>query len=109
MSSLYRYFKPVRKFPYPNGDLSAIIPPSAIREANKEVAMAAVTEGITEGRKRKPFKPHATTRVRSNFFATRSVDAWNRLPEYIIEAQSTYSFKNLFDIYYSNQMFVLDS
>ena len=57
----------------------------------------------------KIFKPHATTPVRSNFFATRSVDAWNRLPEYIIEAQSTNSFKNLFDTYYSNQMFVLDS
>ena len=65
----------------------------------------------TRGHSYKIFKPHATTRLRSNFFATRSVDAWNRLPEYIIEAQSTNSFKNLFDTYYSNQMymFVLDS
>ena len=65
----------------------------------------------TRGHSYKIFKPHATTRIRSNFFATRSIDAWNRLPEYIIEAhvQSTNSFKNLFDTYYSNQMFVLDS
>ena len=65
--------------------------------------------GTTRGHSYKIFKPHATTRVRSNFFVTRSVDAWNRLPEYIIEAQSTNSFKNLFNTYYSNQMFVLDS
>ena len=44
--SLYRYFKPDRKLPDPNGDLSTVIPPSAIREANKEVAMAVeATEG----------------------------------------------------------------
>ena len=36
---LYR-FKPVSKVPYPNGDLSTIIPLSAIREVIKEVAMA---------------------------------------------------------------------
>ena len=46
-------FKPVRKLPHPNGDLSTIIPPSAIREVNKEVAMAVEA---TEGRKRKLFK-----------------------------------------------------
>ena len=51
--SLYRYFKPVRKLPDPNGDLSTTIPPSAIREANKEVVMAVEA---TEGRKRKPYK-----------------------------------------------------
>ena len=51
--SLYRYFKPVRKLPDPNGDLSTIIPPSVIREANKEVAMAVEA---TEDRKRKPYK-----------------------------------------------------
>ena len=48
MSSLYRFFKPVRKLPNPNRNLSTIIPPSAIREMNKEVAMAVEA---TEGRK----------------------------------------------------------
>ena len=35
---LYRFLKPVKKFPDPNGDLSAIVLPAAIREANKEIA-----------------------------------------------------------------------
>ena len=51
--SLYRFFKPVKKFPDPNGDLSAIVPPAAIREANKEVAK--VMEAA-KCRKRKPYK-----------------------------------------------------
>ena len=32
-------FKPIRKLPDPNKDLSIIIPPSAIREANKAMAV----------------------------------------------------------------------
>ena len=60
----------------------------------------------TRGHSYKIFKPHATSRVRSNFFAIRSIDAWNNLPESVVEAQSVNSFKNLFDNHYYNQMFV---
>ena len=49
---LYR-FKLVRKLPNRNEDLLTIILPSAIRKANKEVAMAVKA---TEGRKRKLYK-----------------------------------------------------
>ena len=51
--SLYRFFKPVKKFPDPNGDLSAIALAAAIREANKEVAK--VMEAA-KCRKRKLYK-----------------------------------------------------
>ena len=51
--SLHCFCKPVKKLPDPNGDLSAIILPSPIREANKEVAMAMEA---TKDRKRKPYK-----------------------------------------------------
>ena len=50
---LYCFFKPVRKLPDPNGDLSTIILLYAITQVNKDVAMAVET---TEGRKRKPYK-----------------------------------------------------
>ena len=51
--SLYCFFRPVKKFPDPNGDLSAIVLPAAIREVNKEVAK--VMEAA-ECRKRKSYK-----------------------------------------------------
>ena len=51
--SLFRYYKPVKKLPDSNGDLSTIITPAAIQEANKEVLKA--TENAERG-KRKLYK-----------------------------------------------------
>jgi len=44
---LYHFFKPVKKLPNPNGELSATVSPEAIQEANKEVsaAMEATKQG----------------------------------------------------------------
>jgi len=51
--SLYCFFKPVKKLPDPNGELSATVSPEAIREANKEIS--AVMEATEQGN-RKPYK-----------------------------------------------------
>ena len=53
-------------------------------------------------------KPYTTTQARSNFFATRTIYAWNSLTDSVVEAQLTKTFKNLLDNYYSNQMFTID-
>ena len=53
-------------------------------------------------------KLYATTRAWLNFFLTRTIDAWNSLPQSVVETQLVNTFKNLLDNYYSNQMFVID-
>ena len=40
----------------------------------------------TRGHSCKLFKPHAISRVRSNFFSVRIIDFWNNLPNFIIQA-----------------------
>ena len=62
----------------------------------------------TRGHANKFFKPRAVTRPRSNFFAVRSINVWNNLPENVIAAQSINSFKNLLDQHFSSQMFTID-
>ena len=62
----------------------------------------------TRGHHFKLSKPYATTRARLNFFATRTIDAWNSLPHSVVDAQTINTFKILLDNYYSNQMFVID-
>ena len=37
--------------------------------------------------------------IRKNFFSVRGVRSWNSLPQYVIEAESTNSFKNRLDQY----------
>lgn len=37
--------------------------------------------------------------IRKNFFSVRGVKSWNSLPQYVIEAESTNSFKNRLDQY----------
>ena len=66
------------------------------------------TRSSTRGHAHKFFKPHAITQPRSNFFAVRSIDVWNNLPENVIGAQSINNFKNLFDQHFSSQMFTID-
>jgi len=56
--SLYRFFKPVKKLPDPNGELSATISPEAIREANKEVSAAME---VSEQGNRKAYKQISDT------------------------------------------------
>ena len=41
---------------------------------------------FTRGHSCKRFKPHAISRVRSNFFSVRIIVFWNSLPNFIIQA-----------------------
>ena len=38
--------------------------------------------------------------VRKNFFSNRVVDAWNELPQYVVDAATVISFKARFDKFY---------
>ena len=38
--------------------------------------------------------------VRNNFFSNRVVDAWNELPQYVVDAESVNSFKARLDKFY---------
>ena len=55
---------------------------------------------ITRGHNFKLFKPHAQKTVRSNFFSIRSINAWNQLPNEIVNSDSATNFKILFDNYH---------
>jgi len=65
----------------------------------------AATTTITRGHNIKLYKPPATSRVRSNFFSFRSINRWNNLPDYIINASSLSNFKKLLDSYYIDYMY----
>ena len=59
----------------------------------------------TRGHSCKLFKPHAISRVRSNFLSVRIIDFWNSLANFIIHAPSITVFKNLLDNYCSDVMY----
>ena len=40
--------------------------------------------------------------VRKNFFSNRVVDAWNQLPQYVVDAETVNSFKARLDNFYQN-------
>ena len=61
----------------------------------------------TRGHNFKYFKPRCNTRYRSNFFSYRTIDNWNNLPSYIVNADSINSFKNLLDNYYFDSLFIV--
>ena len=62
-----------------------------------ELSNFSTNTSITRGHTYKFFKPRAISQPRSNFFAVRSIDVWNNLPESVIEAHFIDSFKNLLD------------
>ena len=49
----------------------------------------------------KLYKPRLNKSVlqRVNFFSIRIINAWNRLPDHVISAQTTNMFKNRLDKY----------
>ena len=40
--------------------------------------------------------------VRENFFSNRVVDAWNELPQYVVDAETVNSFNARLDKFYQN-------
>jgi hypothetical protein len=49
------------------------------------------------GHSEKLFKHRARLEVRKNFFSNRTVTRWNSLPQSVVDASSTNSFKNRYD------------
>ena len=63
---------------------------------SKFFELADVTSGL-RGHSLKLFEPRCHTTVRQNFFSLRIVDEWNKLPQDVVEAPSTNTFKNRLD------------
>ena len=53
----------------------------------------------TRGHKYKLRKKHHNTRIHQHFFSSRIIDAWNSLPNDVVEAPTLNSFKNKLDKY----------
>jgi len=54
------------------------------------------------GHSMKVYVPQCAKTVRKTFFSVRVCNSWNSLPQHVIEAQSTNSFKNRLDKYWSD-------
>ena len=63
----------------------------------------------TRGHSKKLYPQQAKTQLRKNSFALRVVKFWNELPESIVSAPSTNSFKNQVDKFYSNHELMYDN
>jgi ribonuclease P/MRP protein subunit RPP40 len=62
----------------------------------------------TRGHSCKLQKFSCRTRLRSNFYAVRTVNRWNSLPEEIVNAPSVNAFKNRLDKHWSHLMFSVE-
>ena len=51
----------------------------------------------TRGHRYKITKKGSKTTARQQFFSQRAVNPWNGLPPWVVEAESTNQFKNLYD------------
>ena len=60
---------------------------------------------ITRGHSRKLLKPAANKVIRQRFFSHRIINSWNSLPDEVVSADSTNSFKNRLDKYWKDRMF----
>jgi len=60
----------------------------------------------TRGHNFKFFKPRCNSRFRHNFFSYRTIDSWNNLPLYIVNANSINLFKNLLDNHHIDILFI---
>ena len=59
----------------------------------------------TRGHNFKFFKPRCNSRCRFNSFSCRTIDNWNNLPTYIVNANSVNSFKNLLDNFWTKYIY----
>ena len=68
---------------------------------------ATEAEGL-RGHSKKLFLQRANLALRQNNFSIRTVKIWNSLPEEIVSASSTDSFKNQLDKYMQHQDIMYD-
>ena len=61
------------------------------------------TDEGTQGHCLKLVKKRASHQARTQFFSKRTVSPWNRLPEEVVTAPSTNSFKNCLDLYWTTR------
>ena len=61
----------------------------------------------TRGHNLNFFKHSCTSHCRANSFPFRSINKWNNLPSYIVNASSTNYFKNLLDNFCSHMLFTV--
>ena len=55
------------------------------------------TQSGTRGHQLKVKKPHCKLLSRANFFSIRVINAWNKLPDSIVQAPGVNSFKRALD------------
>ena len=70
--------------------------------------LSRVGENITRGHNLKLQKQRCHTPLRANFFSLRVTDYWNSLPEHIVNATSTNSFKNQINKHWKKCMYPID-
>ena len=58
---------------------------------------------ITRGHSKKIYPQRANKNIRENFSTIRTIQIWNNLPEYVINAKTTKSFESRLDRYWKNQ------
>ena len=68
------------------------------------------TTGIqaTQGNDLRIFKTRFKYDLRKFYFTNRVADAWNSLPNWIVMANSTNTFKHRLDIYWQDQEIIYD-
>ena len=60
----------------------------------------------TRGHCKKLMVPTSNKASRQRFFSVRVIQAWNSLPEEVVTAGSTNSFKNILDNHWKNKMYL---
>ena len=63
------------------------------------------SSGITRGHELKIYKYRSSCLLRSNYFSHRVVNAWNNLPQFLIETCSLNDFKAKLDMYWIDNMY----
>ena len=72
---------------------------------DRSLMFTPMTLNNTRGHPQKVFKHHATKLPRTNSFSQRTVNDWDTLPRYVIEAPSINSFKERLDNHWERLMY----